>query len=205
MKKDPRLKTLILSVVFSSFGPIVTFIAMMMNSSSTQIADFIRRTVELSVLILALYVYLRIHKKEMGHNIVNKYKVSIYRLLAIVLLLSSFVLFYLFILALINPSIPEGSVWLGLSIAILGVCFNGYFMIRYKKFNHQKESFVMDSQSKMYQAKTLVDLNVVIALSSIIIFRNSTLSYWIDTLGTLFIAVYLLLRAYSIFRKELLS
>ena len=203
MNNDARLKTLILSVVFSSFGPIVTFIAMMMNSSSTQIADFIRRTVELSVLVLALYLYLRIHKKEISNHTVTMFKVSMYRLLAIVLLISSLVLVYLFILALINPSMPEGSVWLGLSIAILGLLFNGYFMIRYKKFNHQKESFVMDSQSKMYQAKTLLDLNVVIALSAIVIFKESNLSYWIDTLGTLIIAIYLLLRAYSIFRKVL--
>lgn len=201
MKQDKRLKTLLLSVIFSSFGPIVTFIAILMNTSSTQVADFVRRTVELSVLIFALMVYLKIKKQSLKDTTIVKLQKKVYRLLAIVLILSALVLIYLFIQALINPKVPEGNVWLGLSIASLGVMFNGYFWFAYRRFDQQKESFVMDSQSKMYQAKTLVDINVVIALSSIVLFENSMISYWIDTIGTLIIAIYLLLRSLTLIKK----
>lgn len=201
MKQDKRLRTLILSITFSSFGPIVTFIAILMNTSSTQVADFVRRTVELSVLIFALMVYLKIKKQLLKDTTIVKLQKKVYRLLAIVLMLSALVLIYLFIQALINPRVPEGNVWLGLSIASLGVLFNGYFWFAYRRFDQQKESFVMDSQSKMYQAKTLVDINVVIALSSIVLFENSMISYWIDTIGTLIIAIYLLLRSLTLIKK----
>ena len=201
MKQDKRLRTLILSITFSSFGPIVTFIAVLMNTSSTQVADFVRRTVELSVLIFALMVYLKIKKQSLKDMTIVNLQKKVYCLLAIVLMLSALVLIYLFIQALINPRVPEGNVWLGLSIASLGVLFNGYFWFAYRRFDQQKESFVMDSQSKMYQAKTLVDINVVIALSSIVLFENSMISYWIDTIGTLIIAIYLLLRSLTLIKK----
>ncbi len=203
MKTDVRLKTLVLSVVFSALGPVVTFLAMTMNSSSTQIADFVRRTVELSVLIFALTTYLKIKKGRLTYDQVQRYETRIYRFLAVVLMLSASVLIFLFIEGLVNPRVPEGTVWLGLTIALLGLLFNGYFMVRYQRFNHQKESFVMDSQSKMYQAKTLVDFNVVIALSSMVFFKASTLSYWIDSIGTLLIALYLVVRALQLFKKKM--
>ncbi len=201
MTKDPRLKTLILSIVFSAFGPIVTLIALFMNTSATQFADFVRRTAELSVLIFALYVYLKLSNNTHTKAQKNRFKITVYRLSGSILLFSAAILSFLFIQALITPKVPEGNVILGLSIASLGIFFNGYFFIRYRRFNNQDHHFVMDSQGKIYQAKTMVDVSVVIALSSILIFPNSEISYWIDTLGTFVIALYLISRGFNLIFK----
>ena len=45
MKKS-GLKTLIMSVIMSSPGPIVVGIGLVIGQSSTQIADFIRRSID---------------------------------------------------------------------------------------------------------------------------------------------------------------
>ncbi len=202
MKNDKRQLTLTLSVVFSFFGPIVTGIAWMMNTSATQFADFIRRSAELSVLVLALYSYMRIKNLTLNPAKKHQFQFRMYRVSGFVLMFSSTLLLFLFIRALVYPSIPEGNVILGLATAGLGLLFNTYFWLRYSKFNQEKASAIMDSQGSIYQAKTFADLNVVIALTSVLVFASSWLSYWIDTFGTLLLALYLAIRGYSLFRKK---
>ena len=194
--RDKRLKTLILSVVFSGFGPVVTGIALFMNTSATQFADFLRRSVELGVLILALVLYVKLTKQAPGEQKKQGPAALMYRVSGLVLLISALVLLLLFINALLQPAIPEGNVLPGLAVAMLGVFFNGYFWMRYRLFNHEETSVIMDSQGKIYQAKTFVDINVVIALASVHLLSGSWTGYWIDTFGTLIIALYLLVRSY---------
>ena len=58
----------------------------------------------------------------------------------------------------------------------------------------------MDTQSKLYQAKTMVDINVSLALLSVIIFASLTVRYWIDNLGTLIIILYVVYRGYHLLK-----
>ena len=63
MKKSGT-KTMLMSVIMSSPGPIILAINLFFGSSTTQIADFIRRFIELLAIILAFIVYLITNKKE---------------------------------------------------------------------------------------------------------------------------------------------
>ncbi|MFU8786648.1 MAG: cation transporter [Candidatus Izemoplasmataceae bacterium] len=195
--KNSRQRTLWLSVIFSAFGPFVLIIALTMNTSTTQFADFIRRTTELFVLVLALWTYKKLENS--GNQAKdNRYKYMIYLASGIVLWLSSMILSYLLIQNLMHPVYPEGNVIIGLSVAGLGIIFNGYFAVRYTLFNKETPHAVMDTQGKLYQAKTIVDVNVFIALFSVLLFSNIETRYWIDNIGTMIIIGYLFYRGFKL-------
>ena len=63
-EKKSSFRTLLLSVLFSASGPIVLGLGLLVGHSSTQIADFTRRTAELLALIVALIVYSVTNKRQ---------------------------------------------------------------------------------------------------------------------------------------------
>ena len=62
MKRGNGEKTLLASVLLSSPGPIVVGTGLFMGRSSTQLADFIRRTAELAAILVSWVVFRLIHK-----------------------------------------------------------------------------------------------------------------------------------------------
>ena len=199
MQKDKRRRTLILSIFFSAFGPFVTGYALFMNTAVTQLADFVRRTAELGVLVLALVVYMML-KREMDDASQKRWVRTIYHVSGGVLILSGVFLLGMFLRGLFIVEIPTGDVRLGLAVATLGILFNGGFFIRYTLFPRRKAHAVMDTQRKLYQAKTFVDVSVVVALASVWLFEASQGSYYIDQAGTIIVSVYLLVRGARMIR-----
>ena len=78
MKNKSGKKTLLLSVIMSSPGPLVVGLGLLIGQSSTQLADFIRRSIELLAIILSFVVYcittkddnVNTLKKENKHEII---------------------------------------------------------------------------------------------------------------------------------------
>ena len=56
-EKKSGAKTLLWSVIMSSPGPLVVGLGLLAGSSSTQIADFVRRSAELLAIIMSFVVY----------------------------------------------------------------------------------------------------------------------------------------------------
>ena len=56
-EKNAGAKTLLWSVIMSSPGPLVVGLGLLAGSSSTQIADFVRRSAELLAIIMSFVVY----------------------------------------------------------------------------------------------------------------------------------------------------
>lgn len=198
--RTSRQKTLWFSIVLSAFGPGVLLVALWMNTSTTQLADFIRRTAELSVLILALWTYQKLAKAK-DEKKKQQYQRTIYVASGLILWLSSLVLAFFLTLNLLRPVYPEGNVLLGLSVAGLGVIVNAVFALRYARFHRETPHAVMDSQKKLYQAKTMVDLNVMIALLTVLWTSNLMVRYWVDNAGTLLILVYLFYRGSDLLKQ----
>jgi divalent metal cation (Fe/Co/Zn/Cd) transporter len=98
------------------------------------------------------------------------------------------------IIALSHLSVyePAGRVTLGLVIAILGLLTNGYFWWRYTVLTREQYSSVIASQQKLYRAKASVDLCVVIALAAVAIAPTHPATRYIDVLGSVMVAGYLL-------------
>ena len=59
MKKTQQsgARTLLMSVMLSSPGPIVVGIGLFMGKSSTQLADFVRRSAELCAILVSYFIY----------------------------------------------------------------------------------------------------------------------------------------------------
>lgn len=183
-------KTLLWSVIMSSPGPLVVGLGLLAGRSSTQIADFVRRSAELLAIIMSFVVYIatqkdgvcdEMKKRKMEHRS-NIFVGSMMCLAGAIMA----------VLALTMNNEDKGNVIPGLAIAILGVIANGIFWIRYSRLNGAEPNAILAVQARLYRAKTLVDTSVTISLLSVLIASKSRVSYWLDLIGSVIVAVYLI-------------
>ena len=65
-------------------------------------------------------------------------------------------------------------------------------MNKYTLLNKAEPNAILMVQSRLYRAKTLVDSCVTVALLSVLIAPETAVSYWLDFIGSLIVAVYLI-------------
>ena len=183
-------KTLFLSVLMSSPGPLVVGLGLLSGRSSTQIADFVRRSAELLAIIMSYVIYklttkddvcdeVKKQKLERGSNIFVGAMMCIGGI-------------FMIILALMSDNSDKGNVIPGLAIAVMGVIANSIFWRKYTHLNRIEPNAILMVQARLYRAKTLVDSCVTIALLSVVIAPGTQISYWLDFIGSLIVAVYLI-------------
>ncbi len=182
--------TLLWSVLMSSPGPLVVGLGLLSGRSSTQIADFIRRSSELLAIIMSFVIY-RITNKD---NVCDKTRKQKLEQVANIFVGAMMCVggIFMIILALINNNTDKGNVIPGLAIAIMGVIANSIFWRRYTHINKIEPNAILRVQSRLYRAKTMVDGCVTIALLSVAIAPLTQVSYWLDFIGSLIVATYLI-------------
>ena len=188
--KKSGTKTLLMSVVMSAPGPLVIGLGLLVGKSSTQIADFVRRSAELLGIIMAYIVYIITTKdgvcdskrKESLERISNIFVGAMMCLGGALMLL----------LAFHTDNSEKGNVIPGLVIALLGVIANTFFWRRYSKLNRIEPNAIIAVQARLYRAKSLVDSCVSIALLSVALFPSSEISFYLDFIGSVVVAVYLI-------------
>ena len=188
-QKKSGTKTLFMSVVMSAPGPLIIGLGLLIGRSSTQIADFVRRSAELLGIIMAYVVY-KITTKDGVYDNEKKEqleKISNVFVGAMMCLGGSLML----LLAFTNNTTEKGNVIPGLVIALLGVIANTLFWRKYTKLNKAEPNAIIAVQARLYRAKSLVDSCVSIALLSVVFFPNSQISYYLDFGGTVVVAIYL--------------
>ena len=194
-------RTLLLSVLMSSPGPLIVGISLITGKSSTQLADFIRRTIELLAIILSFIVYcitvkddkvdeIKKQKLEKGANI----------FVSVAMVLSGIVMTFL---ALFSTDTDQGNVIPGLIIALMSVTANSLFWVKYTKLGQAENSKILILQSKLYRAKTFVDASVVITLSTVLLSTNVLVEHYFDMVGTLCVSAYLIFTGAQTLIKEL--
>lgn len=188
--KKSGAKTLLWSVIMSSPGPLVVGLGLLSGRSSTQIADFVRRSAELLAIIMSFVIYKittkddicdekRKQKLERGANIFVG---------AMMCVGGAFMI----LLALTNDNSDKGNVVPGLAIAIMGVVANAIFWYKYTQLNKLELNAILMVQARLYRAKTMVDGCVTIALLSVVIAPVSPISNGLDFIGSLIVAGYLI-------------
>ena len=183
-------RTLLLSVLMSSPGPLVVGLGLLAGRSSTQIADFVRRSAELLAIIMSFAVY-RITTGENGCD--ETRKAALERRAntfvgAMMCLGGSFMV----LLAFLSDTQDKGNVIPGLAIAVMGVIANTAFFLKYTHLNRKEPNAILHVQSRLYRAKSLVDGCVSAALLSVLLFPTSPVSYLLDFAGSLIVAMYLI-------------
>ena len=191
MKKSEKSgsRTLLWSVIMSSPGPIVVGIGLLMGKSSTQTADFVRRSAELLGIIMAYVTYqlttrdgqVDQEKKERLERLSNLF------VGAMMCLGGSMML----VLAVVSDHGEKGNVIPGLTIALLGVVANTIFWRKYTRLNRAEPNPILAVQARLYRAKSLVDTCVSAALLSVAIAPQAAFSYWLDLIGSVIVAAYL--------------
>lgn len=188
--KKSGTKTLFMSVVMSAPGPLIIGLGLLVGQSSTQIADFVRRSAELLGIIMAYVVY-RITTKDGVCDTDRKERLERLSNLfvgAMMCLGGSLML----LLAFTADNTDKGNVIPGLVIALLGVVANTLFWRKYSSLNKAEPNAIIAVQARLYRAKSLVDSCVSIALMAVAFFPTSKISFYLDFIGSVVVAVYLI-------------
>ena len=194
-------RTLLWSVIMSAPGPLVVGLGLLAGRSSTQVADFVRRSAELLAIIMAFVTY-RLTTKEGETDTAKKEKLEHLSNLfvgAMMCVGGSIML----ILAFTSGSSDKGNVITGLAIAVLGVIANTIFWLKYARLNRAQPNPILAVQARLYRAKSLVDGCVTLALLSVVLVPGSTFSYWFDLIGSVIVALYLVFCGAQTIRERL--
>lgn len=187
MKHKSEKRTLLMSVLMSSPGPLILFFALMAGQSSTQIADFIRRSAELLALIVA---YVTFFLTERFEDPVKKvqYERRANLFTGLMMCLGGSIML---VLALVSQQEAQGNVIPSMAIALMGVIANSLFWRKYVKLNKESPNAIVAVQARLYRAKALVDTCVVIALLAVWLIPGSPAACYLDIVGSSIVALYL--------------
>lgn len=181
-------RTLLMSVITSAPGPLVVGLGLMAGRSSTQIADFVRRSSELLAIIMAYVTFKMTAGKEDDSRKARIERLSNLFVGAMMCIGGSIML----VLAFLSENADTGNVIPGLAIAVLGVIANTLFWRKYRKLHRQQPNPILAVQARLYGAKGLVDGCVTTALLSVALAPQAAFSRWLDLIGSGVVAVYLM-------------
>jgi len=201
-QSKPREKVMLMSLLLSAPGPIVTGIPAIMSHSATQIADFLRRTAELVALFVSWWVYRKLERSEPLEDAYRTRMEHIANLTVSGAMICSGIAMFVVGVSRFFVYKINGSVIMGLIIAILGVVTNTWFWWRYRNMIREKYNPVISGQEKLYRAKACVDLCVVIALTSVAVAPYHIVTQYIDAVGCVIVAFYLLYNGVDMLPKK---
>ena len=181
-------RTLLMSVLMSVPGPLVVGLGLLAGRSSTQMADFFRRSSELLAIIMAFVTYRMIAASPDAARKARIERLSNLFVGAMMCLGGAFMI----TLTCMGGDADKGNVIPGLSIAVMGVIANTIFWRKYARLNRAEPNAILAVQSRLYRAKSLVDMCVTVALMAVAIAPNAPESAWLDFIGSLIVATYLL-------------
>ena len=187
MSKRSGSRNLLMSVRMSAPGPLVVGLGLLAGRSSTQLADFFRRSAELLAIIAAFVTYRLAGDAEPDRKARLERRSNL--LVGALMCISGALMLALAIFA---PSEDKGNVIPGLAIAVMGVIANCIFWRRYARLSRQEGDAILLVQSRLYRAKTLVDGCVTAALTAVLLLPGSPLAARLDTLGSAVVSLYLL-------------
>lgn len=178
-------RTLLTSVLMSAPGPVILAIGLTAGQSSTQIADFLRRTAELLALICAFVVY-RMTADGRRDKALLERRSNLF--VGAMMILGGALMA---LVTLLSRGGDKGNVIPGLVIALLGVIANTLFWRKYTRLNRQEPNAILAVQARLYRAKSLVDTCVTLALLAVAVAPGSAAAMYLDFAGSLVVAAYL--------------
>lgn len=194
-------RTLLMSVLMSSPGPLVVGLGLLVGQSSTQIADFFRRSTELLGILMAYIVY-RITTKDDFCSNSRRMQLERFSNLFVgaMMCLGGAIML---VLAFFSENTDKGNVLPGLTIALLGVVANTLFWRKYTRLNKAEPNAILAVQARLYRAKSLVDGCVTVALLAVAIAPQSPVSYWLDFIGSIIVSAYLIFCGIQTIRERM--
>lgn len=189
MKSKSGSRTLLMSIIMSAPGPLVVGLGLIAGKSSTQIADFFRRSAEL-LAIIASYITYRRTNRDSGMDAALKARIERRSNLFVggMMCVSGI---FMVIFAVFGGNREKGNVIAGFAIAAMGAVANTIFWIRYTVLSRNGESAILAVQSRLYRAKSLVDICVTGVLTSVMLLPGTDVAKWLDMAGSAAVSLYL--------------
>ena len=188
--KKSGIKTFIWAIIMSAPTPIIIGLSFLVGRSSTQIADFVRKTAEFLAILMSFVIYLITQRKGFNDEIKKqKLERQSNRFVGLMMALCGLVML---VITFIIKHEDKGNVLPVFAITVYGGTINLIFWIRYALLNKTAQNGILAVQVRLYRAKTLVDASVVIALLPVLIAPKSEISYWFDIVGSIIVALYLI-------------
>jgi divalent metal cation (Fe/Co/Zn/Cd) transporter len=189
---DQRERTLLAALLLSAWAPLATGYAAFVNRSATQIADLVRRSVELLALATAWGTFRRLRGGDDAAAAERgRLERRVRRATGGAMAVSGVAILVVAVVRTGTAARP-GNVWPGLIIAGLGLITNGYFLLRYRRLVRERHDAVIASQQRLYAAKTLTDLGVLSSLAAAAALGGTLAGKVIDLVGSAVVAAYLL-------------
>jgi len=186
-----RERTLLAALLLSLWAPLATGLAVLLSRSTTQVADFVRRSAELVAVALTWAVVRRLRRRG---DLDAAQRAGLERVaargVAVALALSGAVMLLL-AAGRVRSFDPGGDVRLGLLIAAMGLATNAWFWRRFHALAYERPDALIDAQRRLYRAKVAVDACVIAALATILWAPGHPATRWVDLTGSVAVAVYL--------------
>lgn len=193
-----RGRTLAWSLALSAWGPPVTAIAAVLSRSSTQLADCVRRSTELVAIAVAFAAHRRSVDVTATEAERARWQARTRTATRAALAVSGFAVLAV---AVLRGGTVEtaGPLWIGLSVAMLGLAVNAGFWRRYARLQSRACDPIVTSQRVLFRAKCLVDAGVVTSLTTSLLTPGTPVARAADLGGAVAVAAYLI---WSAFRAE---
>jgi divalent metal cation (Fe/Co/Zn/Cd) transporter len=185
-------RTLLVAVLLSLGAPITTGIAVLVSESATQVADFIRRSVELLALVTSWYTFRFLRRNPQLKNEQRKaMEIRSSLFVATAMILSGLVMMAITVKRADNLH-PGGNLYPGILVSVGGAITNSWFWIRYTRFLRLEHNPIIYAQRSLYRAKTVVDLCILTILSFILFLPGKDWVKRLDVFGSILVGAYLL-------------
>lgn len=99
----------------------------------------------------------------------------------------------------------KGNAIPGLIIAVLGVITNSWFFLRYSRLNRKQPDAILAVQSRLYLAKSIVGTSVTISLAFVVFASTAPYTKYVDIVGSIIVAIYLIINGIVIIRRRRVS
>lgn len=183
-------KTLLMSVIFGLPCPIIVGVGLMFGQSSTQLADFFRLLTELLGIIMAYFVFVATNKAG-GCDEEKKAKLETMSNIFVGIVMCIGGMIMLVVSIAIHDS-EKGNVIPGLVISFVGAVMNIAFWRKYVSLSKKSHNDIVAVQTRMYSAKSLVNVCVTLALLVVVLFPGTAFSFYFDLVGSFAVAIYVI-------------
>ncbi|MBM4464408.1 MAG: cation diffusion facilitator family transporter [Chloroflexi bacterium] len=181
------------------FSLLPTVLAVIIGHSTTLLAGLFKMVCETLASFLA---WLSLRKVARGETGVYQYgygKLENLSSLAVAgaMVISFTIVLYGAIDRVRHPA-PIGQVWLGLLTTSIAFALNVWLWLKNYRLARKDPSPIMESQWRLFRTKSINNLSVISALGLSVLLRSYSWSLYIDPLGSLIVAGFLLSSAYDV-------
>jgi ferrous-iron efflux pump FieF len=181
------------------FSLLPTIIAVVIGHSTTLLAGLFKMVCETFASFLA---WLSLRKVAKGKTGVYQYGYGKLESLSSLTVAGAMVISFTIVLYgaidRVRHPAPVGQVWLGLLTTSIAFALNIWLWLKNYRLARKDPSPIMESQWRLFRTKAINNLSVISALGLSVLLRSYSWSLYIDPLGSLSVAGFLLSSAYRV-------